>query len=236
MDPDKALDDGRQAILAWEAALTPDAEHDPARDMSEAFGALDDWLSHDGFLPRGWGHRADHRERRRSALELTREILSTLAAALEAEGISGPVRERVMNRIIWDDPAGGRARYDVRDALPATVPVRFGEGGPVIEGAIAHVRQDEHGVAVSVTMPEGAAGHAISGMSFRLPEDGPAAHHAEVYAQAAHVPWPQPDSPVFDDDGREAGPADTGRWPLISTCSCGATLTRDSLHEPWRHR
>jgi len=178
MDPDQALDDGRRALAAWEDAESPGDEHDAARDMGEAFGALDDWLSNGGFLPERW-----------------------------------------------------------RGAV-ATVRVRYGEDGPLIEGASVRIRQDEHGVAFAVTLPEGEAAHAIGGLSFRLP-DSRTGHDAEAYAQASHIPWPGADAPVFDDDGRETDftdPAVVPQFPLTGTCgTCGTPIALPSLHAPWQH-
>jgi hypothetical protein len=55
MDPDEALRQLRSAIVDWEMAEPGSrAEHNAGERATSAAGALDDWLSKGGFLPRAW--------------------------------------------------------------------------------------------------------------------------------------------------------------------------------------
>lgn len=55
MDPDEALARAREASQRYVSVTTPDARELAARDLVEAFDALDQWVSRGGFLPAAWG-------------------------------------------------------------------------------------------------------------------------------------------------------------------------------------
>jgi hypothetical protein len=54
MDPDTALANAREAAADYDKATSISQENDAAERLVEAFQALDQWLSRDGFLPADW--------------------------------------------------------------------------------------------------------------------------------------------------------------------------------------
>ncbi len=55
MEPDLVLQELRQAVNAWENAPPASREeYEAAERATSAASALDDWISHGGFLPRDW--------------------------------------------------------------------------------------------------------------------------------------------------------------------------------------
>lgn len=60
MDPDQALENAREALSAFltaeDACGGDDEALEAARDLADAFEALDGWLSKDGFPPAAWTH------------------------------------------------------------------------------------------------------------------------------------------------------------------------------------
>ncbi len=103
MDPDKTLEFARTMVLAWEQAANTDAEHAAARELSSAFSALDDWLSHGGRPPADW---SGGRETGGSVLTMVREFVAACDEAMKAEDISTLDRARITNRLLWGNPGG----------------------------------------------------------------------------------------------------------------------------------
>ena len=54
MDPNAALERARLAVREFEDARDADAAWVAADELVDAFQSLDQWLSHDGFLPIDW--------------------------------------------------------------------------------------------------------------------------------------------------------------------------------------
>lgn len=58
MDPDKALQIAREAVVKLHADLPFEKDRDDVDDaagaLADAFEALDGWLSKGGFLPKAW--------------------------------------------------------------------------------------------------------------------------------------------------------------------------------------
>ncbi len=101
MDPDKTLGIARTMVRAWEEASNTDAEHAAARELSSAFGALDDFLSNGGILPHDWSAQY-----RFQVLGMIQEFVKAASNAMRAEDTDPARHDRVVNRLLWGDPDG----------------------------------------------------------------------------------------------------------------------------------
>jgi len=54
MDPNETLRTMREAIARYDNAIKLVDADDAASDVLDAARALDEWLSHGGFLPKAW--------------------------------------------------------------------------------------------------------------------------------------------------------------------------------------
>jgi hypothetical protein len=113
MDPDKTLEIARAMVVTWEEAGNADAEHAAARELSSAFGALDEFLSHGGRPPREWsggliveGSPAATARESVSVLDMVREFVVASERAMTAEGVDPMKRTSVTNRLMWGHPDG----------------------------------------------------------------------------------------------------------------------------------
>lgn len=104
MDPDVTLGIARTMVRAWEEATDAAGEHAAARELSSAFGALDDYLSNGGILPAPW--QRDRGGEGTAVLPMVREFILACDEAMAAESIAADVRKRLGNRLLWGNPDG----------------------------------------------------------------------------------------------------------------------------------
>lgn len=207
MDPDKTLATARAMVHAWEEAVNADAEHAAARELSSAFAALDDLLTHGGPLPAEWNaQRGDTIQ----VLQMVREFVQAAAEAVTLEKLPPGTRERIVNRLLWGDPDGiagiTRAAVKARSISihPSAQPYDPASDEPDLE----ELSGDE---AVTVT-----TWHALTGTPV-----APELTHPVFGSDLREIHLSR-----LDQDSVH---------PLLATCSCGGEITRQLPGQPWVH-
>lgn len=135
--------------------------------------------------------------------------------AMHDENITGFYQERVMNRVLYGDPAGFRHEPDLDETVsfrgPMYPPGRTAAGGWVLT--------DEE--AAEVLRASEARDQAVYNAVHPFPVE------------------PHPDAPVFGSDFREVTPEqmdDKEHHPLLSACRCGNQILRHVPEESsWEH-
>jgi len=60
MDPNRALEDAREAVRHWLHVKGGDQDLEMFDQLVSSFEALDRWISRGGFLPRDWSKNVLH--------------------------------------------------------------------------------------------------------------------------------------------------------------------------------